>query len=136
MRQSPRPLAWGKFSNPDNYYLVTEWIDVDAKAMDLNTALVLPWLKKSPNSTPRPLRFHRDAQDLPSDFPSGHIVVRPLRTTATVIPWAKFFTENRLRSICRIMEENHGTDTDLTALLEQLIEVVIPKLLGNGKARR
>ena len=46
--------------------------------------------------------------------------------------WAKFFVEHRLRPICKIIEENHGTDTKLSNLLSKLIKYVVPSLLRHG----
>lgn len=34
--------------------------------------------------------------------------------------------------MARIIEETHGTDDELTTLLETLVSVVVPRLLGNG----
>jgi protein-ribulosamine 3-kinase len=49
------------------------------------------------------------------------------------VSWAHFFEENRLRAICRIIEQNHGTDAELTNLIDRLIKSVVPRLLGNGR---
>lgn len=49
------------------------------------------------------------------------------------VSWAHFFAENRLRLICRLVEENHGTDAELEELMDRLIRVVVPRLLENGR---
>lgn len=46
--------------------------------------------------------------------------------------WARFFAEHRIHPIGGITEENHGTDVELTTLVERLLVCVIPKLLGSG----
>jgi protein-ribulosamine 3-kinase len=130
---APRSLAWGKFSSSDTYYLVTEWIDVETQdgGQGPGTGLTLAQKVAKLHTTPAPI-------------PPGHRVPMfgfPIRTYCGSTPqnniwcgsWAHFFAENRLRSICRIIEQNHGTDNELTELLEQLIKVVVPRLLGNGR---
>lgn len=111
--------------------MVTEWIDEDAEDDGSpGTGLTLAQKVAQLHNTPAPV-------------PSGHKVPMfgfPITTycgsTAQKnewnTSWAHFFAENRLRSICRIIEENHGTDEELIDLLEKLIRVVVPRLLGNG----
>lgn len=46
--------------------------------------------------------------------------------------WAKFYTDNRLRAISRLIEEAHDTDDELRGWIKKAASVVLPKLLGNG----
>ena len=46
--------------------------------------------------------------------------------------WAKFYAENRLLSIGRIIEERHGLDNELRTWIEKTAVELVPKLLGNG----
>ncbi len=46
--------------------------------------------------------------------------------------WPKFFAENRLRPVCKLVEKNHGVDAQLTSLLNRIVQEVVPRLLGNG----
>lgn len=130
---APRPLVWGKFSSSNDYYLVTEWVDVETRdgGQGQGTGLTLAQKVARLHSAPAPI-------------PEGYknpVFGFPITTYCGSTPqnneycssWAKFYAENRLRSICRIIEETHGTDNDLTTLLEKLIKHVVPKLLGNGR---
>ena len=129
----PRPLVWGKFSSSDNYYLVTEWIDVENRdgGPRPGTGLTLAQKVAKLHSTPAPI---------PEGY-SRPVFGFPITTYCGSTPqnnnycgsWAKFYAENRLRSICRIIEENHGTDNELTELLDKLTKHVVPRLLGNGR---
>ena len=46
--------------------------------------------------------------------------------------WPKFFAENRLKAVWKIVEKNHGTDIELQNLLDRVLKEVVPGLLGNG----
>ena len=46
--------------------------------------------------------------------------------------WAKFYADNCLRTISRLIEEARGTDDELRDWIEKTASVVLPKLLGNG----
>lgn len=46
--------------------------------------------------------------------------------------WAKFYANNRLHTISRLIEEAHGTGDELRDWIEKAASVVLPKLLGNG----
>ena len=46
--------------------------------------------------------------------------------------WAKFYAENRLLAILNLIDESHGTDQELRAGVRAIVDVVVPRLLGNG----
>jgi fructosamine-3-kinase len=46
--------------------------------------------------------------------------------------WAKFYAENRLRTISKLTEQAHGTDDELRMWIERTAAEIVPKLLGNG----
>ena len=129
----PQPIVWGKFASSNNYYMVTEWINEDTEdgGPGPGTGLSLAQKVAKLHNTPAPI-------------PSGYTQPMfgfPIRTYCGPNPqkndwtasWSHFYAENRLRHICRLTEENHGTDEELTELLEKLIEIVVPRLLGDGK---
>lgn len=128
----PRPIVWGKFASSDDYYLVTEWIDEEAKD-DGEPGIGLTLAQKI-------AKLHNSPAPIPKGFKNAMFGF-PIRTYCGSTPqknnwnnsWAHFYAENRLRSICRIIEENHGTDDELNELLERLCTLVVPRLLGNGR---
>lgn len=65
-------------------------------------------------------------------FPVATWVGRTPQNNAWSRSWPKFFAENRLRAVCNLVEKNHGSDTDLTSLLDRVVKEVVPRLLGNG----
>ncbi|OBT55313.1 hypothetical protein VE04_04045 [Pseudogymnoascus sp. 24MN13] len=130
---APQPLAWGKFASSDKYYLVTEWIDEDAAEADTG-------LRMGQSLAQKVAKLH----NAPVPIPSGYAKIMfgfPIQTYCGSTPqkndwmssWADFYGECRLRHICRLIEENHGTDEELNELLEKLISVVVPRLLGEGR---
>ncbi|KAF3000472.1 hypothetical protein E8E14_000812 [Neopestalotiopsis sp. 37M] len=130
---APKPLAWGQFATSDRWYLVTEWVDVDAEdaAPGSGTGLSLAQKVGKLHKTVAPIV---PGQKTPMfGFPIRTYCGSTPQNNDWCSSWAHFFAENRLRSICRIIEKNHGTDTELTELLERLIKVVVPRLLGNGR---
>lgn len=46
--------------------------------------------------------------------------------------WASFYADNRLRNVCRVIEEKSHGEEDLNEWVEKTIAKVIPKLLDNG----
>ena len=46
--------------------------------------------------------------------------------------WAEFYAENRLLAVLRRSEERHGRDEGLRELVEEVVQRVVPRLLGDG----
>ncbi|KAL8922894.1 MAG: hypothetical protein Q9172_003368 [Xanthocarpia lactea] len=45
--------------------------------------------------------------------------------------WATFYAENRLLAILAHCERNHGQDAEFRALVTRIVEMVVPRLLGD-----
>lgn len=65
-------------------------------------------------------------------FPVMTCVGRTPQNNSWSRSWPKFYAENRLRPVCKLVEQNHGTDVELTSLLDRVVKEVVPRLLGNG----
>lgn len=46
--------------------------------------------------------------------------------------WGKFYSENRLLACLQRIDDAHGTDKELRAGVEAIVQRVVPRLLGNG----
>lgn len=130
---APKPLAWGKFSGSNTWYLVTEWIDVDTRDGGPGPGTGLTLAQKV-------AKLHTTAAPIPEGhnrpmfgFPITTYCGSTAQDNTYCGSWAKFYSEHRLRALSRIIEENHGTDTEFTEALDVLIEKVVPLLLGNGR---
>ncbi|KAL8910946.1 MAG: hypothetical protein Q9171_003813 [Xanthocarpia ochracea] len=124
----PRPLAHGKLTDSSHYFLLTEFIDIEAtggQSTGLSLAQKLAKLHSSPVPTPK--GFSKPV----FGFHVTTCVGRTLQINTWNRSWPKFF-EHRLRSVWRTVEENHGTDTELHSLLDRIIQEVVPRILGDG----
>lgn len=126
----PRPIAHGRLADSPNYFLVTEFIDMEATSGGQSSGLSL---------AQKLARMHSTAPPIPKGFSRPvfgfHVttyVGRTPQNNSWNRSWPKFFAENRLRAVWKTVEENHGTDTELRSLLDRVIEEVVPRLLGNG----
>ena len=129
---APKPIVWGKFSEFETYYLVTEWVEVDADCPGKGpgTTLTLAQKVAKLHTTPAPAQQGRKRTMF--RFPITTYCGSTLQKNDWRASWSHFYAENRLRALCRLIEQSHGTDTELIELCEKLIRIVVPRLLGNG----
>lgn len=126
----PRPLAHGKLAASPDYFLVTEFIDMEATDKGQSSGLSLAQKLAQLHSTPPPIPkgFSRPV----FGFHVTTCVESTLQNNPWNRSWPKFFSENRLRDVWKTVEKNHGTDTELHSLLDRVVKEVVPRLLGNG----
>lgn len=126
----PRPLAHGKLADSSDYFLLTDFIDIetplDGQPSCLSLARKLAQLHSSPS--PIPTGYSQPV----FGFHLGTCVGRTMQRNSWNLSWPDFFTENRLCAVWNAVEANHGTDTELHTLLVRIIKEVVPRLLGNG----
>lgn len=126
----PGPVAHGKLTDSPDYFLLTDFIDIEAspggQSSGLSLAAKLAQLHSTP--TPTPNGFSRPV----FGFHVPTCVGRTLQRNSWNRSWPEFFTDNRLHAVSKTVEANHGTDTELHSLLDRVIREVVPRLLGNG----
>ena len=126
----PRPIAHGKLAESPDYFLLTDFIDMEApdnsQSSGLSLAQKLAQLHSTPPSIPK--GFSRPV----FGFHVTTCVGRTPQNNSWNRSWPKFFAENRLRAVWKTVEKNHGTDTELQSLLDRVVKEVVPRLLGNG----
>jgi len=126
----PKSIAHGKLSDSSDYFLLTEFIDMEAVGDGQNSGLSLAQKLAKLHSSPAPV-----PRGLPRPafgFPVMTCVGRTPQNNSWSRSWPKFFAENRLRPVCKLVEKNHGVDIQLTSLLDRIVQEVVPRLLGNG----
>lgn len=126
----PRPIGHGKLADSPDYFLLTEFIDIEASPDGQSSGLSLAQKLAQLHSTPTqiPTGFSRPV----FGFHVTTCVGRTLQKNSWNRSWPKFFVENRLRAVWKTVEANHGTDNELHSLLDRVIKEVVPRLLGNG----
>ncbi|KAI4273225.1 MAG: hypothetical protein LQ337_004785 [Flavoplaca oasis] len=126
----PQPLTYGKLRDSPDYYLLTDFIDIDASPNGQTSGMSLAQKLAQLHSTPPPIPvgFAKPC----FGFHLSTCVGRTLQINTWNRSWPKFFAENRLRAVWRTVESNHGSDTELHSLLNRVISEVVPRLLGNG----
>lgn len=84
-------------------------------------------------------KLHSTPPPVPKGFPRPvfgfHVrtcVGRNLQDNSWSRSWPKFYIESRLRPIFKLVEKNHGADSELASLFNRIVKEVIPRLLGNG----
>jgi protein-ribulosamine 3-kinase len=120
----------GKLANSDGHFLLTEFLDVNAHTTEVGSGLSfaqkLALLHSAPTSIP---------EGCNQPMFGFHITTYAGRTRQDNTlrrSWAKFYADNHLRTISRLIEGVHGTDDELRDWIEKAASVVLPKLLGNG----
>ena len=126
----PRPIAHGKLVDSAESFLLTEFIDVEATAGNqfsgLSLAQKLAQLHGSP--PPVPKSFSRPV----FGFRLMTYVGRTAQDNSWNRSWPKFFVENRLKAVWKIVEKYQGNDSELQNLLDRVAKEVVPLLLGDG----
>lgn len=126
----PRPIVHGKLGETFDSFLLTEFINMEARtespSSGLSLARKLAQLHTAPVPTPH------DYRNPVFGFYVTTSVGRTAQDNSWNRSWPKFFAECRLRAVWRSMETSHGTDTELHSLLDRIVKEVVPRLLGNG----
>ncbi|PYH83903.1 hypothetical protein BO82DRAFT_305249 [Aspergillus uvarum CBS 121591] len=136
----PRALAWGSLDDDDDgsspekksYYLLTEYLELGGSG------------RRASDSSPSSLA-HRLAQlhstPAPPDpatgrrrfgFPVPTFCGDTKQPNRFCDDWARFYADERLRSVLERSERRNGRDGGLRALVERTAGTVVPRLLGEG----
>ena len=127
----PASLAHGALADSGGYFLVTDFLDLHPSGSSqtptsgLTLAAKLASLHTSP--APVPAGFERPVFGFPVTTCCGSTPQFNQYKTS----WADFFTENRLRGILLESERHQGKDPQLRSVVEDIISVVVPRLLGD-----
>ena len=130
----PAALAHGTMENsPNSQFLVTDFLvlgsSYSAPSTRTGSGMTLAAKLAKLHTTPAPI-------------PDGHdnpVFGFPVTTGCGSTPqpndyresWADFYAENRLRAILDQSERDNGKDGRLRSLVEKVIDVVVPRLLGD-----
>ncbi|TRX88401.1 hypothetical protein FHL15_010714 [Xylaria flabelliformis] len=129
----PLSIGHGKLSNSPDYFLLMEFIHVsdssEAKS-SMSSTLSLPQKLAKLHSTPAPIPAGHSQSMF--GWPTPTYCGSTEQINSFRASWAKFYAENRLLAVLRLIDEHHGTDAELRDGVEMVARVVVPRLLGNG----
>ena len=126
----PKTFAYGKLKESSGYFLLTEFVDVNDRKRPLTSGLSLPQKLARLHKITAP--NHPERHKPMFGFPTTTYCGSTPQSNTFRSSWSKFFAEDRLRAISKIIEENHGTDDELRAWIERIVLKAVPKLLRNG----
>ncbi len=142
----PSSLAHGKLTEPEEaegYFLVTQFLDFSSTSRSSlkgqkkgsgrrNGKKSLAAKLAELHTTPAPLPPEAEPDSKPLfGFPVPTACGSTIQTnTPFTSDWPRFYVDNRLLPITALGEERHGHDGQVRKLVERIIEVVVPRLLG------
>lgn len=126
----PRSIAHGKLADSQDYFLITEFIDKHALGDGESSGLSLAQKLAKLASTPAPIPEGFTTPVF--GFPVATYVGRAAQDNSWSRSWPKFYAENRLGTVLKLIEERRGKDPELALMLARIINEVVPRLLGNG----
>ncbi|MCJ1352858.1 MAG: hypothetical protein MMC33_002842 [Icmadophila ericetorum] len=126
----PMSLGHGKLENSSGSFLLTEFLDLNARDADKGTGLSLAQKLAKLHTTSAPIP---DGCDRPmfGFHTTTYCGSTPQENTYRK-SWSEFYAENRLRAIAMLIERKPGADTGLLLLIEKTAMEVVPRLLGDG----
>jgi protein-ribulosamine 3-kinase len=126
----PLSLGFGKLSASSSYFLLTEFLDVNAQTSEMGSGLSFAQKLATLHSAPvAPPEGHNQAIFV---FPVTTYAGCTMQDNTFRRSWAKFYAENRLRTISRLIEQAHGTDDELRTWIERTAAEIVPKLLRSS----
>jgi protein-ribulosamine 3-kinase len=125
----PRSIGWGELEEGSGYFLITEFLDLRSggkRGSGASLAKKLGELHSKP--APVPEGYEKPMFGFPVETCCGDTVQgNTWRDT-----WAEFYGEERLLMILGKAETSNGKDKSLRDLVERVVEIVVPRLLGEG----
>ncbi|KAG4443414.1 hypothetical protein IFR05_001093 [Cadophora sp. M221] len=129
----PYSLGHGKYTDNPGYFLLMEWMDTvsnDETIVEGGSCLSLPQKLAKLHSTPA--KVPEGEMDPMFGWPRSTYCGSTKQINTFQASWPKFFARSRLLGILNMIEETHGTDQELKAGLKGIVDLVVPRLLGNG----
>ena len=130
----PAALAHGMLEDtPDSHFLVTDFLVLKSKSLAASTktgsGMTLAAKLAKLHTTPAPVP---DGYDRPVfGFPVPTCCGSTPQPNDYKESWADFYAENRLRAILEKSEKANGRDEGLRSLVEKVVGIVVPRLLGD-----
>ncbi|MCJ1373298.1 1-phosphatidylinositol-3-phosphate 5-kinase [Loxospora ochrophaea] len=120
--------------SPEASFLVTDFLDLTSRSSAESSKLSLAAKLAKLHTTPAPIPegFERPV----FGFPVATCCGDTEQPNTWKSSWADFYAENRLRAILKKSERTNGKDAELRSIVEQIADVVVPRLLGENHLNR
>jgi len=125
----PQSYAAGELDDGSGSFLVTDFLDLSptSKKQGSGESLAQKLAKLHSRTAPVP-----DGYDKPMfGFPVTTCCGDTAQDNSYKSSWADFYANNRLRHVLKAGERKNGKDAELTRLVEETVNVVVPRLLGD-----
>lgn len=113
----PRSIGHGKLANSEAYFLLTEFLNVNARINDSGSGFSFAQKLAALHKRPAPIPKGRNRPMF--GFPTMTCAGRTRQDNTFRCSWAEFFADNRLRVILRSIGETHGADGELHDWVEK-----------------
>ncbi|TGO21757.1 hypothetical protein BPAE_0202g00180 [Botrytis paeoniae] len=131
----PQSYANGPLELGGGFFLATDFLDLnprDAKSTSgSGESLARKLAKLHSVSAPIPEGYEQPQFGFPVTTCCGETK----QDNSFKESWAEFYGDNRLRGIVEKAENNNGKDGELRKLVEEVVEIVVPRLLGDENLR-
>lgn len=126
----PKSLGHGKLADTANkYFLLTEYLDLSGRgSSSAGQSLAAKLARLHTTPAPTPDGFDKPMFGFPETTCCGD-TPQPNDYSAS---WADFYAEKRLRFILRQSEKGNGPDPELSKMVGQMADVVVPRLLSDA----
>ncbi|TGO35379.1 hypothetical protein BHYA_0160g00120 [Botrytis hyacinthi] len=131
----PQSYAHGPLESGGGFFLATDFLDLNPRnaksTPGSGESLARKLAKLHSVSAPIPEGY----QELQFGFPVTTCCGETKQDNSFKESWAEFYGDNRLRGILEKAENNNGKDGELRKLVEEVVESVVPRLLGDDYLR-
>ncbi|KAI4251123.1 MAG: hypothetical protein L6R42_008500 [Xanthoria sp. 1 TBL-2021] len=136
----PASLATG-VSEDGNAFLVTDFLNMSSRSLSSSSTAETQKQQQQHSGMSLATKL-ATLHTTPAPTPPGYTKPQfgfPVTTCCGSTPqpntfnsnWANFYAQNRLQAILSKCEHNHGADSDFHSLVMQVVEKVVPRLLGD-----
>ncbi|KAJ8071076.1 hypothetical protein OCU04_001421 [Sclerotinia nivalis] len=125
----PKSHAHGPLES-GGFFLATDFLDLNPRDGKPGSGESLAMKLAKLHSTPAPIPEGYEEPQF--GFPDTTCCGETPQDNGFKGSWAEFYGDNRLRSIVKKAEASDGADGELRKLVDEVVEVVVPRLLGDG----
>lgn len=125
----PKAFAHGSLADAPGYYLVTDFLNLPSRAPSVSSSRESLASKLAKlHATPQPVEYKSRF-----GFPVPTCCGSTVQDNTWESSWVVFYGKRRLLHILTASEKSNGLDQELRQWVEKMVDVVVPRLLGEMK---